>query len=157
MYPRLFNLCRRFFKDEHDIISSINNGMLKVFKQIKSYDPSRGELFNWIYTIVRNEALSYLKSKRNHSKLIIDEDQCVITSENPFDKFEWSETFQLLDKLPPMTRAVCNLFYFEDFEIKEIAKTLNIKDGTVKWHLNESRNKLRSIINKTVNIARYGS
>jgi RNA polymerase sigma-70 factor (ECF subfamily) len=45
--------------------------------------------------------------------------------------------------LPAATRAVCTLFYIEGFSIKEIAAQLNISEGTIKWHLNESRNRLR--------------
>lgn len=50
-----------------------------------------------------------------------------------------------LDKLPPATRAVCTLHYLEGFSIREISDQLKLSDGTIKWHLSESRNRLRTL------------
>ena len=54
--------------------------------------------------------------------------------------------FISLAKLPPTTRAVCSLYYMEGFSIKEMSAALDMKEGTVKWHLNESRKRLKIIV-----------
>lgn len=63
-YPGLFSLCRNFFDDQHQIITAINNGMLNVFSKINQFDETKGLLFNWAYTIVRNAALKMLRDKK---------------------------------------------------------------------------------------------
>lgn len=143
MYPALFTLCKNFFKDDHDIITALNNGMLKVYKNISQYDDSKGSIFNWIYTIVRNQALTYLKSKKNDLEIKSLDDLNDVPYLNPFKMLEWKDIYFYLNKLPNTTRIVCSLFYFEYFTIKEISINLEMKEGTVRWHLNESRNRLK--------------
>jgi len=143
-YPGLFALCKKFFSDEHDILTSLNNGMMNVFKNIGQFDPAKGELFNWAYTIVRNAALTQLKSKNNEWQNEEITEHIEQTSQySPFKELEWKDVYYYLGKLPPSTRAVCTLYYMEGYAIKEIAGQLNLSEGTIKWHLSESRTKLK--------------
>ncbi len=149
LYPALYNLCKKFFRDDHDILTALNSGMLKVFSNISSYDETKGTFFNWAYTIVRNTALSQLKAGRDEPVFEeLDDHHTASLYEQAFAGSGWEERFAYLDVLPPVTRAVCSLFYLEDFPVKDIAETLSIKEGTVKWHLNECRTRLRKLFNK---------
>jgi RNA polymerase sigma factor (sigma-70 family) len=146
-YPGLYALCKKFFNDDHDIITSLNNGMLNVFKNIGQFDPEKGDLFNWAYTIVRNAAITYFNSKKNvHPTIAINEYVEQSAFYSPFKELEWKEIYFYLDKLPPATRTVCTLHYLEGYAIKEIAEQLKLSEGTIKWHLSESRNKLKTNI-----------
>ena len=144
-YPALFALCKQFFDDNHDALTALNNGMLKVYKNIHAYQAAKGELFTWAYTIVRNAALTLLRDKKQFAFIELNETTDVLPAANPFKSLEWKDVYVHLGKLPPVTRAVCSLFYIEGFSIKETASSLSIKEGTVKWHLNECRNKLKRI------------
>lgn len=144
-YPAMFALCRTFFEDDQDIITALNNGMLRVFKNIDRYEPDKGTLFNWIYTIVRNAALTLIRDKKNNLTFELNENLQDATVNNPFKQLEWKDIYYYLDMLPPKTRCVCTLYYLEGFSIKEVANAININDGAVKWHLNECRNRLRTI------------
>jgi RNA polymerase sigma factor (sigma-70 family) len=144
-YPGLFAFCRRFFEDRHDVITALNNGMLNVFKNIGQYDPTKGELFNWAYTIVRNAAITHLKTLKSNglmTEMTLQVEQSV--SYSPFEELMNHDIYVYLDKLPPATRAVCILHYLENYAVKEIAEELKLSEGTVKWHLSECRNRLKS-------------
>jgi RNA polymerase sigma-70 factor (ECF subfamily) len=52
----------------------------------------------------------------------------------------------LIQKLPPMSRSVFNLYVFEEYSHAEIAEMLHIKEGTSHWHLNSARTKLKQLI-----------
>lgn len=52
----------------------------------------------------------------------------------------------LLAELTPQQRAVAALFYVEDISIAEIAESLSLSTGAVKFHLNKARSSLRSIL-----------
>lgn len=142
LYPGLHALCRQFFKDEQDIITALNNGMLNVYKNIATYDPDKGDLFCWCYTIVRNAAITYLRSQKKFNSIHLNEELNYDYSENPLHEKPWEELFLLLDRLSPATRAVGSLFYKEGFLVREIAEMLDISEGTVKWHLSECREKV---------------
>jgi len=147
-YPALFNLCKKFFAEDHDIQTALNNGMMKVYKNISQFDFSKGTFFNWTYTIVRNSCLTILRDRKPDSTLEFKDNLIEETLSDPFESSEWTDIFTSLDKLPPVTRAVCCLFYLEDFSIKEIEQEMGIKSGTVKWHLNESRKRLKDVLIK---------
>ena len=53
-----------------------------------------------------------------------------------------------LNKLPKKYSLILHLFYYEDLSIKEIAKTLEIKEGNVGVLLQRARNKLKAILEK---------
>lgn len=145
-YPALFALCRTFFDDHQEVVTALNNGMLQVFKNIAQFDAAKGSFFNWTYTIVRNAALTLLRTKKTPPVVELVADSPEPNGTNPFAQTEWQDIYRLLGQLPPTTRAVCNLHYLQGFSIKEIARALHIKEGTVKWHLAESRSRLKTII-----------
>lgn len=148
VYPALMLLCKRFFADEHTALEVLNDGMLKVYRQIGKYDSTKGDLFNWIYTIVRNTALDKLKLSALPLTSEINDDDPGLFSVTPLNSLEEKEFYVFLDVLSPATRAVCSLYYFEGFNIREIAEILNCSVGTIKWHLSETRNKLRPVLKK---------
>ncbi len=146
-YPALFLLCKKFFADDHEALGALNDGMLKVFKNISAYNSGKGDFFNWLYTVVRNTALDKLKLYQHPPPIELN-DALYNKNDNPLKGFEWKDIYTMLDILPPATRAVCSLFYLEGFSIKEITEKLNISSGTVKWHLNETRHKLKPVFKK---------
>ena len=151
-YPVLFALCKNFFEDKHDIVTAINNGMMKVFKNLDQFDSQKGEFFNWMYTTVRNAALTMLRDRKTQSFDYdeIKENMFFEARENPFEKLEYDDIEVYLSQLPLATRRVCCLFYLDGFSVKEITESLAISEGTVKWHLSESRNRLKIIFEKSL-------
>lgn len=124
--------------------------MLRVFAQIDKYDAARGSFYTWLHTVVRNTALTFLRDSKQFRTTELTADMHESLGEKPFDNFEWEELFKLLSRLPTDTRAVVVLFYVESFSIKEISAMLQMKEGTVKWHLSEGRKKLKHILKPEV-------
>jgi len=141
-------MCKRFFADDHTALEVLNDGMIKVFKKIGTYQPDKGDFFNWIYTIIRNTALDKLKLSGMPVIVDLNGSSEFDTKENPFQSLEGQDIYKLLDKLPPATRAVCTLFYLEGYSVNDAAEQLDITAGTVKWHLHEGRKKLKPILEK---------
>lgn len=148
-YPALFNLCKLFFDDNHDALTALNNGMLQVFKNINSFDEQKGTLFNWMYTLIRNAVLTQLRNNKTlfQTSQLIDDTE-LPAMENILKKIESKELYHSFSSLPQSTRAVCKLFYLDDFSVKEIAVELQISEGTIKWHLSEGRKKLKLVLQK---------
>jgi RNA polymerase sigma factor (sigma-70 family) len=146
-YPVLFLLCKRFFSDNHEALETLNDGMLKVFRSIDRYDPKKGAFFNWIYTIILHTAINKCKRVR-HDDFQELKDDIPFAANNPFHTLEWKDIYTCLDMLTPATRIVCNLFYLEGLSIRDISARLDLSPGTVKWHLNETRKKLKPILER---------
>ena len=146
-YPALFLLCRKFFPEQADALEVLNDGMLKVFKNIGLFKDDKGQFFNWVYTIVRNTALDRLKTAKWAAHVDVEGIE-ISHSDNPLAAMESGDIYKLLDVLPPATRAICILIYLEGFSINDICTRLQLSQGTVKWHLSETRNKLKPVLLK---------
>lgn len=130
-------------------MEALNDGMLKVYRHIDKYRPEKGSLFNWIYTIIRHSALDKLKLAlpltRGAEPLSVIE---MGFEDQTLRLLEARDFYKLLDQLSPATRVVCSLYYIEGYSIKDITEQLAVSSGTVKWHLSESRKKLKESFEK---------
>lgn len=126
-------------------MEALNDGMLQVFTKIQHYDPAKGNFFNWAYTIVRRAAIDKIRIRPAPVMQILEDGPSVM-EENTLARLEWKDIYILLNALPPGTRAVCTLYYLESFSIKDISLQLGQSPGTVKWHLSETRRKLKPIL-----------
>ncbi len=88
-YHALYTLCKTFFTNEHDIITALNNGMLRVFAHIDKYDAAKGNFYSWLHAVVRNTALTYLRDSKQIRTIELTEELHENISENPFSNFEW--------------------------------------------------------------------
>ena len=59
---------------------------------------------------------------------------------------QYHELWEAVLALPPESRAVVVLFYYEDLTVEQIAKTLKIPQGPVKSRLSRAREKLRTML-----------
>jgi RNA polymerase sigma-70 factor (ECF subfamily) len=62
---------------------------------------------------------------------------------------QWSDgadAGELLASLPRQQRLAVALFYVEGLSVAEVAATLDISDGAVKFHLHQGREKLKGIV-----------
>jgi RNA polymerase sigma-70 factor (ECF subfamily) len=150
-YVPLFCLCRRIFRNDHEAIEAVNDGMMKVFTKIGQYSAGKGKFFNWMYTIVRNTALDKFRTMVPITSRAEELDAAGAEEEvsgNPLAALEEKDLYVLLDRLPPATRVIFDLFYMEGYIIREIAEQLDISMGTVKWHLSEGRKKLKTLLER---------
>ena len=99
-----------------------------------------------------NNAIDHIRRTKNKETVSLE-----IVAEYSDKKYDYNEAISkiaseelmnLLQHVPNMSRAVFNLFVFEDYSHAEIAKTLNIKEGTSMWHLNNARNILKTEVQK---------
>jgi RNA polymerase sigma factor (sigma-70 family) len=146
---KLLAMCMRYFTNRDDALEALNHGFLKVFKNLDKYNSSYA-FEGWIYKIVQNTALDYFKSKYRKevesSVELLETD--VAVSALIDDTYAAEDLMQLLQALPPTTRAVFNLFAIEGYAHAEIAEMLQIAAGTSKWHVNKAREILKECITK---------
>ncbi len=137
----------RYTKNETDAADVLNNGFLKVFKNIQLYERAQATLYTWIRTIVINSCLDFIKLKeRTPQHKELDKAEEVHIDAEAINKMGVSMLLHLVRQLPPATQAVFNLYVMEGYNHKEIGRLLNISEGTSKWHLSEARKSLQQMI-----------
>ena len=147
----MITLCLRYTKNEADAVEVLNNGFLKVFKNIQRYEPAQATLYTWIRTIVINSCLDFIKLKqRAEQHMELSEAMEVHIPAEALARIKAGELLNLVRQLTPATQAVFNLYVMEGYNHKEIAQLLSISEGTSKWHLSEARKKLQQMIQQDV-------
>jgi RNA polymerase sigma factor (sigma-70 family) len=143
-YKAMVTICLRYTKNEEDAVEVLNNGFLKVFKNIQRYDPDQASLYTWIRTIVVNSCLDFIRKKnRIEQRYEFNEGIEVHVPAEAISRMKIGELLGLVRSLPPATAAVFNLYVIEGYNHKEIGSLLGISDGTSKWHLSEARKQLQ--------------
>lgn len=121
------------------------------------------EYFNsWMYRLVRNTCVSYLRKNKRHTSEILNDDELSENFEEnvkeerlynlPKESYISNEKKELvrsfIDNLPNKQREVVILYYLEEFKIKEIAEILNYNPGSVRTRLHAARKSLELQIEK---------
>lgn len=151
-YSMMFNVCLRYADGKDEAQDMLNEGFMKIFANLEKYNNS-GSLENWMKRVMANAALDYQRKYKAVDLVpyeTVMESEMKSVSENPaLGKLSYEELMLCIEKLPPVSRNVFNLYVFEDYSHKEIAEMLNIKEGTSHWHLNFARNRLKELIIET--------
>jgi RNA polymerase sigma factor (sigma-70 family) len=146
-YKVMMTICVRYTGNNEDAVEVLNNGFLKVFKNIRRYDSARASLYTWIRAIVINSCLDYVKRKQKLQKVHeLNEDVEMHIAPEVISKMGGVELLGQIRKLAPATQAVFNLYAIEGYNHKEISQLLRISLGTSKWHLSEARRILQQLI-----------
>ncbi len=141
-------ICWRYAKNQEDAVSFVNAGFLKVLLNIKKYKPEVPfEL--WLRRVVINEVIDQIRKNKNYKAAIEIRETEELPhyhvvpplNETQEDKLEWIK--EKAKELPNMTGKVFNLYAFDGYKHQEIAKMLNISEGTSQWHFSEAKRKLR--------------
>lgn len=143
-YEFAMNIALRYSRDEMDAADIMSHAFVKVFKNIRSYDSSKGSMHAWIKRIVVNEGLDHIKGRERFSENVELETVAEPPVNNAvLERMGAEEIMQLIAKLPPATHAVFVMYAVEGYNHREIAEKLGISEGTSKWHLSEARKTLQ--------------
>lgn len=140
-------ICLRYASNKDEAIEILNDGFLKIFNHIQSYDTSR-PFKSWLSKIMANTAIDHLRSKKkiSFSEDITQAYDLGVTDDKALDKLAYEEILQLVQDLPPAYKTVFNLYVMEGFQHQEIADLLGISEGTSKSNLFKAKRILKTKI-----------
>ena len=153
--PKMLSVCRYYINDVHHAEEVMLNGFFKVFTKLKSFN-SNGSFEGWIRRIMVNEAISFLRAKKQlefSSDEIIYQD---IATNNINEEIDVAQIQQLIDHLPEGYRMVFVMYAIEGYKHSEIATMLSINEGTSKSQLFKARQLLQQQLKK-LNTVTHGT
>ena len=131
----LFAVILRVVQDEALAQDVLQEGLLKVWLSIDSYDATRGRLFTWMVRVCCNQAIDALRSPRHrfHRRNPSLEAAGVQYAVAPTAFYpEHIGLRELTAQLKPRQREVMDLLYFGGCTQAETAEQLAIPLATVK-------------------------
>ncbi len=145
-YGFCMGICLRYASDRDEAAGVMNQGFLKVFKNLDTYDRAR-PFKAWIGRIMVNISIDHYRSKLKWAYTEEIEKADHVSNDDYADrKLNYDDLLKLVQNLPPAYRLVFNLFAVEGYSHEEIGKMLNISVGTSKSNLFKARQKLKQMI-----------
>lgn len=152
---KMLSVCRYYIKNVNEAEEVMLNGFFKVFKNIKTFK-GEGSFEGWIRRIMIREAISHLRQRGVVEFSLEDVHTDQDYSNNIKTNIEVAEIQQLIDSLPEGYKIVFVMYAIEGYKHTEIAKLLNITEGTSKSQLFKARQMLQKKI-KALNTNSYGT
>jgi RNA polymerase sigma-70 factor (ECF subfamily) len=154
-YGYAMSICDRYTNKPDDALEIMNDGFLKIFKEIHHYQPAYADVMSsfkgWLRKIMVYTAIDHYRKNHKH-QLVAQLDSMVYQleayHETPIDKISYDEIIHSIQALSPGYRTVLNLFIIDGLSHDEIAKQLGITSGTSKSNLSKARKQLQKILFK---------
>ena len=83
-------------------------------------------------------------SRRARREALADAPPTELPGPDAADRLDSSPALDALRSLPDRQRAIAALYYLDDLSIADISDTLEIAEGTVRFHLSQARTRLRA-------------
>lgn len=152
---RMYMVCLRYTKSQQEAEDVLQDSFIKIFKNLKGY---RGDsrLDYWIKRIVVNTALNSKRKKLYMYPMVdIDDVKNDYDHSKTLSSFQMEELLNMIRELPTGCRTVFNLFAIEGYSHKEIAKMLEVSEGTSKSQFSRARKLLQEKIAEEEKTERY--
>lgn len=125
----------------------VQEAMLTVWTKAALYNPERGTVSAWVFTIARNLRIDRIRRDSNMPYAVLEDfDQPsgdAAIDDALANREEQVAVAKALADIPPEQRDVLILSYVEDIPQTEIARRLSVPLGTVKSRMRLAYNRLR--------------
>lgn len=136
---KVFRMAAVMLRDRGRAEEVTQDIFLKIWQALPGYD-GRAAPSTWLYTIARNTCLSALRSESyRRTEELAETAAC---PKSPASSASQIDLARAIDELPEGLREAIVLFYFEERSITEVARILDLPEGTVKSHLHRARRAL---------------
>ena len=151
MYHKsLFSVINVLVKNREEAEDVLQEVFIKIWKNIDSYNESKGRFYTWILNIARNTSIDKLRSKNfNNSQKNLPTDNFVNHFEDSSklgDKMDAIGLQDFVKKLKPKCIQIIDLLFFKGYTQQEASDELAIPLGTVKTHNRNCINDLRNYL-----------
>ncbi len=154
--PKMLSVCRYYIKDLQEAEDIMLHGFFKVFSNLKHFK-GLGSFEGWIRRIMVRESISFLRQK----KQVVFSDETIEATAGYDDSMhtamEVAEIQHHIDALPEGYKMVFVMYAIEGYKHHEIAKLLNISEGTSKSQLFKARKLLQERIKEFNKTTGYGT
>src|SRR3954465_10825257 len=144
---KMLVVCYRYAHKREDAEDMLQEGFIKVFSQIHTFE-SRGALEGWIRRIIVHTCINNLKKNKrfNESVDIIYANSIQVREESIPSIIQAKEVVECIRLLPIGYRTVLNLYAIEGFAHKEISFMLDIEESTSRSQYTRAKAMLEEIL-----------
>lgn len=149
--PMLLGLLIKMVKRREIAEEILQECFIKIWQKACVFDPSRGRAISWITTLVRNQALDYIRARRPDQNGLDWSEELQSLIDDRTDPYRDAVTTQQLasacqaiDTLPSQMRTCVLLTYYSGHTHIESAAALKAPLGTIKSWARRGLGKVQS-------------
>ena len=146
---KMLAVCYRYAHNREDAEDMLQEGFIKVFLQIHTFE-SRGAFEGWIRRIIVHTCINILKKNKkfNESVDIIHATGVQVREESIPAIVQAKQVVECIRLLPIGYRTVLNLYAIEGYSHREISKMLDIEESTSRSQYTRAKSMLEDILVK---------
>ena len=145
----LFGVILKVVKEEARAEEILQDAFVKIWKNIRSYDPSKGRPFTWMLNIARNAAIDVIRTaeyRTSTSVQTMDKHVYRAGSDEMRQGLEHIGVDRVLERLPQEHRELIDMAYYQGYTQQEIAERTGLPLGTVKSRTRAALLSLRAAL-----------
>ena len=136
----------------------VQDVFLAVWRDAGRFDPARGALGPWLYSLARHKAIDLVRREQTHRKRAADVDLELEVAAEDVDREAWQnvrreKVVEAIKVLPEAQRVALELAFFAGLTHVEVADKLGIPLGTAKTRIRTALLRLRDILGDSVSEA----
>lgn len=145
--PKMLSVCYRFGQSREDAEDMLQEGFIKVFTQIHTFQ-NKGAFEGWIRRIIVHTCINFLKKhkKFNESVDLAYANSLQVKEETIPSIMQARQIVECIRLLPIGYRTVLNLYALEGYSHKEIGEMLDIEESTSRSQYTRSKAMLEMIL-----------
>lgn len=140
----MYAISLRYAKTKEDAEDIFQQAFIKVFSRLHQLTDPKA-LPGWLKSIFVREALDFYKSQYEKQEFsdIHTADVPHVDMNHAIGKLRMDEIRNQINQLPDKARLIFNLYVIDGYSHAEIAKMLQISEGTSKSQLFEAKKRLK--------------
>ena len=145
--PKMLAVCYRFARNREDAEDMLQEGFIKVFSQIHTFQ-NKGAFEGWIRRIIVHTCINNLKKNKrfNESVDLAYASSIQVREESVPSIVQAKQVVECIRMLPIGYRTVLNLYAIEGYSHKEIAQMLDIEESTSRSQYTRAKQMLEDIL-----------
>ena len=135
-----------------DVVQEV---FVAVWKNAGRFDPARGSLSSWLFSLARHKAIDLVRKEANVRRHTAEVDLELEVSSDDVDQEAWLRVRRdavraAMAELPETQRTALELAFFGGLTHVEVSETLGIPLGTAKTRIRTALLRLRDILGQSV-------
>ena len=144
----MYYVCFRYVKNKADAEDVLQEGFLKVFRNLDQFK-NDGSFEGWIRKIITRTAMTYLRDNKKFTCHTSIEYSIAGKESNILDIIAEKEITGIITKLPPGRKTIFILYAIEGYNHRQIAEILGCTESTSKSQFYRSRRIIQKLLKQS--------
>jgi RNA polymerase sigma-70 factor (ECF subfamily) len=151
----LYSLAYQVTRAERFAQDVVQEVFIAVWKDAARFDPARGAVAPWLFSLARHKAIDFVRREQNVRKRTADVELELHEADDDVDGEAWESirrdrVREAMGHLTPLQRHALQLAFFDGLTHTEVAEALGIPLGTAKTRIRSALLRLRDILGDSV-------